>query len=237
MPNEPIYDGVPIGKLIDKPIYAKNATTGFQNSSLTKIKHQYKSGDFIGNLFSYAIVDGNVLLLFYTTNIDYNNFQPTYVKLLNGNTTSPDLPQIKQDIKDAKNASIDATKTTLQIYIEKYAPYIVGALVVSIALPAIANTIEKKRIGSMTNKNKNLLVGAGVVVLLLAFKKPKHHTSIIIAPIEDITEWPKTNNNTVKPQKKPIILRPRATVEDIVLQSQLHQINGINKYKKIPIIC
>lgn len=198
--NEPIYNGVPLSKLVDKPIYSTGNVVGVDG--MNKTKYTFKKGDFIGTLYSWSTLAGNTYMMFYKSQSDYNSFNPFYVKLTS-QTTSPSLSQIKEDIKKANEAAANAGKTTLQIYVEKYAPWVVGALVVSIALPSVLNSVRSKSIGAMS-KNKGLVIAGGAALLLLAFRKKKSKNFVTLSPVIDVTDWNKT-----EPLPPVVIQQPR----------------------------
>jgi hypothetical protein len=201
--NEPIYNGVPLGKLIDKPIYASGVVEGVDG--LSKKIYTFKKGDYIGSLFSWSNIGNNTYLMFYRTKADYVNFKPFYIKL-SSPTSAPDLQKIKDEIKAAELAKANETKTTLEIYIEKYAPWVIGALVVSIALPSVLNSVRSKSMGAIS-KNKGLLMAGGAALLLMSFRKKKSKNSVVLGPVVDVTDW-KQNEVVSLPVK--IIEQPRS---------------------------
>ena len=100
-----------------------------------------KKGDIIGVVYSYVM--GNNNELFWMIDKGYNKF--IYVKhdvnkltLVNGN-------QVLQDIKNQQQQQEIEQKGLLQYYLDKYLPYIIGAVVIYFALPTIKKTFTNEK--------------------------------------------------------------------------------------------
>lgn len=229
--NEPKYGDVYVGQLLDKPIYAKGATTGYD--AAMKPIYTFKNGDFIGTLFSWYQSGGETYLMFYKSQTDYNNFNPFLVKL--NKTTSPAIAEIKAQ----EAAKADAEKSTLEKYIDKFAPIIVGALVVSILLPTVVNVTTKKTVGAMSKKTK--IAGAAAIILLLAFKNRRSKNKVIVSPVYDTTDWSNPDAMTLTSNPKSTSI-PKYTIlpEDTkpILYSSYDSImNGYNNERITPYTC
>jgi hypothetical protein len=136
MPN------VTADKVLNHLMYA-NAKVNATDASGQKIIKSFNKNELIGKVFSYIENNGNLYWMFYLTPSDYNNFDAVYVKHETGKLDLPDLPNILQEIEDKKKADIIQKEGIFSYYIQKYLPYIVGAIVISIALPAITNSKRK----------------------------------------------------------------------------------------------
>jgi len=156
---EPIYKGVPLGKLINTPIYANGNTYGY-DYTYNNVKYNFKNGSYIGVLYSWTTDNkGNVYMMFYIKPEDYSMFEATYVPL-NNKINAPDLPAIKDQIKQEQ----EQNKPLVQQYLDKYLPYIVGGIVVWLALPTITNelkNIKTKKIGATQSNSLLTLVLIG----------------------------------------------------------------------------
>lgn len=222
-PNEPKYNGVYIGQLIDKPVYASEFTTAVTAGG--KPYKTFKKGEFIGTLWSWTSIDGKTSMMFYE---DAYYQKPFYVFL----TTKTSTPAAGEIIQAEK----DANKTTLEKYLDKYVPWIVGGIVVSLALPSVVNSIApRKKIGAM-NKSGSLLGLGAIAILLLAFRN-RSKNKVIISPVEDITDWSNTESVYQQPRNQIIILPEK---QANLIAETVSVINGVSKnsaYKKPPTMC
>jgi hypothetical protein len=139
---------VNIGKLVNHNLYAKSNVNGY-DGSLKTVKKVFSAGNLIGNIYSWIVRNGNVYYMVYANDYDYNNFKPTYILHDANKLEVPDLPDILQQIKNEKEikAIQDEAKLIDQIgpvkyYTSKYLPYVIGAIVIAIALPTIIKTFK-----------------------------------------------------------------------------------------------
>ena len=138
---------VPINILLDKTIVAKKNVYGFESDFKT-IKYNFVPGSTIGKIFSWVNNpnNGDLYFMVYVTNIDYQNFNPTYIKIDDTKIKVLGLPEIIKQIEADKKAQQDAKdyadKGALRYYIEKYAPYIIGAIVFVQITPTILNLVK-----------------------------------------------------------------------------------------------
>ena len=193
-------DNIAVDKVVGHDIYAK-ATVDAYDGTFKNVKKVFTNGQLIGNVWSWVIHDGEVWYAFYLTPYDYNNFNGTYVKHDASKISLPDLPGILQEIQDKEDAEKRERLGTIAYYIEKYAPWIVGGVVVAVAAPAILNS-GKRNVGAMTEDKKNLIGIAATGVLIYFLTKKKKPADIIIGDPYDgqfpdpITgELPPTNQN------------------------------------------
>jgi hypothetical protein len=139
---------VDISKLINHNLYAKGNVNGL-DGSLTTVKKTYSAGNLIGNIYSYIVRNGNVYYMVYANDYDYKNFKPTYILHDASKLDVPDLPDILQKIKNEKEIKDLQDQKKLideigpvQYYTNKYLPYVIGAIVIAIALPSIIKTFK-----------------------------------------------------------------------------------------------
>lgn len=165
---------VGIDKLINKTVYVKAGAnvTGYASDLKTE-KKIFKGGALIGNIFSWVTdKNGNLFLMFYLTPADYNNFIATYVKADTSKLSIPALPKILAELEAESEKNKREEKGIIQYNIDKYLPYIIGAVVVAVALPTVLNSTKK--IGAMKkNNNTLLLAGAAAVGVYLLTRKKK----------------------------------------------------------------
>lgn len=182
-------------RVVNKDIYAKGTVNAFGNDLLT-VKKTFTNKQLIGKVFSWiTAMDGNIYWLVYLTPADYANFKPVFIKHDAGSLSLPALPYILEQITSEKEQAEKEKKGLVGYYIEKYAPYIVGGVVLAIALPAVTKSISTKKINGM-NENQKLMgiAAAGIVVYLLTKKKRKG--SIIIDPLDQGEFVPDPKNKT-----------------------------------------
>ena len=129
--------------VINHNLFAKTQVNGY-DSTFKNVKTVFYPG-LIGNVYSYIEQpDGSLYWMVYQTQADYNDFNATYIKHDANKLSLPDAQSILDDLTAKQNAKELAAKGPVNYYIEKYAPYIIGAIVVSIALPSIINATKKK---------------------------------------------------------------------------------------------
>jgi len=129
-------------KVVNHLMYAK-ANVNATDATGSKTVKSFAPGELIGNVFSYVEINNDLYWLFYLTQADYNDFNAVYVKHDANKLDLPDLPSILQQIADEKKAAIIAKDGIVSYYIQTYLPYIIAAVVISIALPAIVKSTRK----------------------------------------------------------------------------------------------
>lgn len=128
--------------IVNHNLYAKTNVSGY-DATLKKVKANFNTGDFIGNVYGWIANNNVVYWLVYLTPNDYATFNATYIKQDSNALTVPDLPDILQKIEDEKKAAQIAKDGVVGYYLQKYLPIIVGAVVVAIAFPAVYKNIKK----------------------------------------------------------------------------------------------
>jgi hypothetical protein len=138
---------VSVSLMLDKTLYAKTNTYGYKGHIAPETKVNFKAGDFIGMVYSWQTKDGILYLQAYANLNDFHNFTATIVPVLKYNL---DIPELKEavDLENAKKqAEADQLKKetvgTVQFYIEKYGPWILGAIVAIGVLPSIIKSFTK----------------------------------------------------------------------------------------------
>lgn len=129
-------------KVVNHLMYAKSNINGYEASGKI-VKATFKPGQLIGKVYSYIEIDNDFFWMFYLTPTDYNNFNATYIKHDSNKLSLPDLPAILDEIQAQKKAAIIAKDGVFSYYLQTYLPYIVGAVVVAIALPSIVKSVKK----------------------------------------------------------------------------------------------
>lgn len=169
--NVPLYDGVPITRLVDKEVYANGEAEAYDTYIGTnkKIIRKFSKGGFIGNLFSWVVGDGGIVyMMFYYYSLKTYKNEPMFVPIKNGKTfLIPSIKEVKQEIKDEIKDKENEQKSLLERTIDKYLPYIVGAIVFYFAFPSLQQAFRKK-IAAIGSKEDSILI-VGVAALLLVF--------------------------------------------------------------------
>ena len=163
-------DKITVDKIIGHDLYSKGNNNGYAGDFVRVNKH-FSDGEKIGNVYSWLERNGDIWYMVYSSDYDFANYNPTYVKHVDGSLSLPDLPDILAQIEAKKAEDEKEKKGLIPYYIEKYLPWIVGGIVVAVAAPSIINASQKK-IG-MTSDQKNLagLAAVGVAVYFLTRKK------------------------------------------------------------------
>lgn len=123
--------------VINKNLYAKG-NVDLYDSPGGKIIRSISDGGLVGNVYSWVTRNGIVYWLFYDT---YG--KPYYVKHDSTKLSLKELPAILKKIEDEQVAKEIQQKGVVNYYIQKYLPWIVGAVVVAVAFPAIYKNLKK----------------------------------------------------------------------------------------------
>lgn len=168
-------------RVVNQNLYAKTSVKGY-GADLKTVKANWMPGQLIGTVYSWINGnDGNLYWLVYTNPGDYASFNPTFIKHDAAQLSLPALPGILEQIKREREQKEIAEKGVVSYYIEKYMPWIIGAGVVAIALPAIT---KQSKVGAMTNDDKRTagLIGAGILLFILTRKK--RTGTVIVDPLD-----------------------------------------------------
>lgn len=123
--------------VVNKNLYAKGKVDIY-DLPYGKIIRSISDGGIVGKVYSYVTSNGIVWWLFYD-----NNGRPYYVKHDSSKLSLKELPAILKKIEDEQVAQEIAQKGTLNYYLQKYLPWIVGAVVVAVAFPVIYKNVKK----------------------------------------------------------------------------------------------
>ena len=138
---------VSVALMLDKTLYAKTNTYGYKGRIDPSTKVTFRAGDYIGTIYSWYTYNNTLYLMVYASITDYNNFDATYVPILKYNLQIPELKEAVDLENKKKQLEADQAKKAVtgpvQFYIEKYAPWIIGAIVVGIALPSIMKSAKQ----------------------------------------------------------------------------------------------
>ena len=129
-------------KVVNHLMYAKANVNAYEPGGKIVVK-TFSPGQLIGNVYSYIEIGNDLYWMFYLTPADYNNFNAVYVKHDASKLSLPDLPVILDQIAAEKKAAIIAKDGAFSYYLQTYLPYIVGAIVIAIALPSIVKSVKK----------------------------------------------------------------------------------------------
>jgi hypothetical protein len=140
---------VSIDMILDKSVYSK-IKNPYYDATFKNIVGYFNAGDYIGIVYSWVTRNNKIYLATYANYNDFKNFSNgKYVEWGYDNLTYPELKkelakkQAEEKLKadQAKKEAVGA----VQFYIEKYAPWIIGAIVVGIAFPSIIKTFKNDK--------------------------------------------------------------------------------------------
>lgn len=123
-------------RVINKSLYAKGVVNVF-NVLGGSVSRVITDGGLIGIVYSYVTYDGNIYWQFYNT---YG--VPYYVKH-DSNLSLPGLNDILTKIKDENINKQIEQKGAVNYYLQKYLPYLVGAVVIAFVFPAVYKSLKK----------------------------------------------------------------------------------------------
>ena len=198
-------------KAVGHNLYAKINNVVALEPNLKTVRKVFLKGELIGNIYSYIVRDGRVYWMLYLTAYDMANQKPVYVLHDNTKLLLPDIPEILANIETEERKKQIEEKGIVPYYIEKYAPYIVGAIVVSFALPSIVKT--KKNIGMKSSNSQKIIVGSVIALGILYWyktKRKKGQTPVISEA-----------QNIVEPTIEQVSVISESTMVDIPTNSKL----------------
>lgn len=121
-------------KIIGHKLYAERTVNGYNlPDAPNRIIKTYKPGQLIGNVYSYLQKPDGVYWMVYEGNTTI------YIKH-SGDLKVPDLPDIIAEINRKAEELKKEQKGVVPYYIEKYLPWIIGAIALGIIIP----TLRKK---------------------------------------------------------------------------------------------
>lgn len=123
--------------VLKKNLYAKGTVDAYNVPNGRVIK-QIADGGIVGTVYSYVTPSGEIWWMFYD-----NYGIPYYVKHDSNKLSLKELPAILKQIEDKQITEEIAQKGALNYYLQKYLPWIAGAVVIAIAFPAIYKNIKK----------------------------------------------------------------------------------------------
>ena len=122
--------------VLDKNLYAKGKVSAYDLPN-GKVIFTIDNGGLVGNVYSYVVRNGIVWWQFYKNN------KPYYVKHDNNKLSLKELPAILKKIANEEQKQEIEQKGTLNFYLQKYLPWLIGAVVVAVAFPAIFKNAKK----------------------------------------------------------------------------------------------
>jgi hypothetical protein len=136
---------VSVRLMLDKSLYARTSTYGYHynldTSYMSKNKFTITPNQFLGVIYSWVIKDGIIYLMVYKSAIDYQNANYDFIPIIGNNLYIPQLKEAVELDKKKKQMEADVAKKetvgTVQFYVEKYGPWLLGAIVVVGVLPTL----------------------------------------------------------------------------------------------------
>lgn len=189
--------------VIDQTIYAKRNINGY-TSDFKTVKKTFSPGALIGQVYSWITSpSGDIYWLVYADQNDYVKLNPIYIKHSASDLSLPALPDILQKISDQKDATDRQSKGLLQYNIDKYGKWVVGGIVVAVALPTIVRTLQQRKQSAVAGTNDKkalllLLLLGGAVYLYAQSKKKKLKGSVIVHPLDPGEFVPDIAHNDVQ---------------------------------------
>lgn len=182
--------------VLNKTMYAK--TDVFLYDQTLKKKGSLSAGSLIGEVYSYLVdPKGNIFWMFYITPGDFLNFNPTYVKHNADQLNLPSYADLLQGVTDKVEADKLASMGTVNYYIQKYGPYLIGGVVLALVLPPL---LKNKKVSGMTNnKNNTALYFGGAIALAWYLTLKKRSGSIEIGPLDTGTYGGAVNTTNILP--------------------------------------
>jgi hypothetical protein len=140
---------VSVKLMLDKSLWSRTSTYGYhynlETANMSKNKFSIKPSQFLGIIYSWVIKDGVLYLMVYKSAIDYQNANYDFIPIIDNNLYIPQLKEAVDIVKKKKQMEADVAKKeavgTVQFYVEKYGPWLLGAIVVVGVLPSIFKTL------------------------------------------------------------------------------------------------
>ena len=122
--------------VLNKNLYAKGKVSAYDLPN-GKVVLTFENGGLVGNVYSYVVRNGIVWWQFFKNN------KPYYIKHDNNKLSLKELPAILKKIENEQQKQEIEQKGTLNYYLQKYLPWLIGAVVVAVAFPAIFKNAKK----------------------------------------------------------------------------------------------
>jgi len=123
-------------RVINKSLYAKGVVNVYNVPGGT-VARVINDGGLIGVVYSYVTSNGEVYWQF------YNAYGVPYYVKHDTNLSLPGLNDIIAKIKDENVAKQIEEKGAVNYYLQKYLPWIVGAVAVALIFPAVYKSVKK----------------------------------------------------------------------------------------------
>jgi hypothetical protein len=123
-------------KVIGKSLYAKSVVNVY-NVPGGAVVRTIATGGLIGQVYSWVTYNGEVYWQF------YNAYRVPYYVKHDSNLELPGLSDILTQIKDENIAKQIEQKGAVNYYLQKYLPYIVGAVVIAFVFPVVYKSVKK----------------------------------------------------------------------------------------------
>jgi hypothetical protein len=122
--------------VIGKSLYAKGVVNVYNLPGGAAVR-VINNGGLIGIVDSYVLRNGDIYWQF------YNAYGVPYYVKHDSNLSLPGLNDILAKIKDENIAKQIEQKGAVNYYLQKYLPWIVGAVVVAFVFPVIYKNVKK----------------------------------------------------------------------------------------------
>jgi len=125
-------------RVINKSLYAKGSVNVYNvpGGSVTRV---INNGGLIGIVYSYVTNNGDIYWQF------YNAYGVPYYVKHDSNLSLPGLDDILTQIKDENITKQIQQKGAVNYYLQKYLPWIVGAVVIAFVFPAISKSLKNEK--------------------------------------------------------------------------------------------
>lgn len=123
-------------KVVGKSLYAKSVVNVY-NVPGGAVVRTISTGGLIGQVYSWITNNGDVYWQF------YNAYGVPYYVKHDSNLELPGLSDILTQIKDENIAKQIEQKGAVNYYLQKYLPWIIGAVAIAFIFPAVYKSVKK----------------------------------------------------------------------------------------------
>lgn len=198
-------------------MYAIGSINAYSSPGGTLVK-TFGAGSYIGDVFSFVNSSDGLWWMFSPSNYDPNNPSYYYVKNNPSFISVPMLPDLIQQVQDAKDQQEKDQKGIIPYYIEKYAPYIFIPIAAVILYPSIRDAVKPKTVSGMSTEDNLWELAAGFLVASLIMKHNKG-SLIIEDPIGEFPDPVTGKFPSDQSVKVDVAGRPIETVTPIMLDN------------------